>query len=104
MIGNGRTKSQCSQHWSRCLNPSIVKGRWGAEEDRHLLTLIDHFGPRHWAKIAREMVTRSDVQCRHRYMHLNDKKEAAQHSKYQLPSIENFLNAGRSLSPGRDAR
>jgi hypothetical protein len=97
LVGRGRTKSQCSQHWFRCLDPAIVKGRWGHDEDIHLLSLVAQFGPRNWAQIAAQMVTRSDVQCRHRYMHLRDRKEAAPHSKCQLPSIETFLKGDRSV-------
>jgi hypothetical protein len=96
-IGNHRTKSQCSQHWFRSLNPAIVKGRWDPEEDENLLQLIAKFGPGNWVRIARGMGTRSDVQCRHRYAHLckptPDSADPEQASERDFfPSIENLMN------------
>jgi hypothetical protein len=51
-VGNGRTRAQCAQRWFRCLNPSISKGHWNAQEDARLLQSIRIFGTNCWARIS----------------------------------------------------
>ena len=51
-VGCGRTKAQCSQRWSRGLDPSIYKGPWTEKDDAKLLNLVDQYGDRSWKKIA----------------------------------------------------
>jgi hypothetical protein len=100
LIGGTRTKAQCAQHWFRCLNPSIVKGRWSREEDEQLLALVDRYGARNWAKIARAMTSRSDVQCRHRYMHISQSRTEKGTERTPLPSIDHLLEGeARGNSP-----
>jgi hypothetical protein len=69
-VGNGRTRSQCSQRWIRVLDPRISRAPWTLAEDRALLRLIDAHGQKSWMKIATEIGNRSDVQCRYRYAQL----------------------------------
>lgn len=69
-VGNGRTRSQCSQRWLRCLNPKISKKSWTNDEDKQLKELVDTHGNKSWTKIASIMGNRSDVQCRYHYNHL----------------------------------
>ena len=66
-VGNGRTRSQCSQRWIRVLDPRIVKINWTQEEDIKLNKLVQIHGEKCWAKISHLMGNRSDVQCRYRY-------------------------------------
>lgn len=70
-VGNGRTKSQCSQRWIRGLDPSINKEQWTKEEDDRLIGLVAHFGEKCWTHIAGELGNRCDVQCRYRYKQLS---------------------------------
>jgi hypothetical protein len=98
VIGTGRTKSQCSQHWYRCLNPAMVKGRWDPEEDEKLRQMVEKFGPKNWVRIAKGMGTRSDVQCRHRYMNICKGKLDKMPGRMRLPSIESLLNSGERIS------
>ena len=72
-VGNGRTRSQCSQRWSRALDPKIVKEPWTEEEDSTLIQAVKDLGEHAWATIAKRISTRSDVQCRYRYFQLNKK-------------------------------
>lgn len=69
-VGNGRTRSQCSQRWLRCLNPKISKKSWTNEDDKQLKELVEQHGNKSWTKIAGIMGNRSDVQCRYHYNHL----------------------------------
>jgi hypothetical protein len=68
-VGGGRSRAQCGQRWLRCLDPSKKKDKWLPEEDQKLISLVELYGNRSWAKIARELGTRTDVQCRYRYIH-----------------------------------
>ena len=66
-VGNGRTRSQCKQRWSRGLNPSIRKDKWTPEEEARLLALINSNKYKSWSAISAHMGNRSDVQCRYHY-------------------------------------
>ena len=67
LVGNGRTRSQCSQRWSRCLDPQISREKWTKDEDKKLLQLVKIHGTRSWVKVAEQLEHRSDVQCRYHY-------------------------------------
>jgi hypothetical protein len=67
-VGSGRTRSQCSQRWLRVLDPRICKGQWTQEEDKRLLDLVTLYGEKSWMKISTKILSRSDVQCRYRYL------------------------------------
>lgn len=67
-VGGGRTRNQCSQRWSRVLDPKISKEVWTKQETEHLLELVDRYGTKCWMKIAAEMGNRCDVQCRYHYL------------------------------------
>jgi hypothetical protein len=66
-VGSGRNRAQCSQRWSRGLNPRISKRAWTAAEDQQLQDLVRQYGEKSWAKIASILGNRSDVQCRYHY-------------------------------------
>lgn len=102
-VGNGRTKSQCSQRWYRGLDPRINKESWNKSEDNNLLSLVEKLGTKSWIKIASYFPDRCDVQCRYRYTQLSKKHNIEQPpkiieyqymtKKYQtIPSIWSLLN------------
>ena len=66
-VGNGRTRAQCCQRWTRGLNPRISKNLWSYEEDMKLVHLVHTYGDKSWTRIASMMGNRSDVQCRYHY-------------------------------------
>ena len=66
-VGNGRTRSQCSQRWQRGLDPHLSKDQWSVAEEALLLQLVQYYGEKSWTQIAGKMGNRSDVQCRYRY-------------------------------------
>ena len=68
-VGNGRSRAQCGQRWLRCLDPNMKKDKWTQDEDAQLLRFVETYGEHAWAKIAKEMGSRTDVQCRYRYTH-----------------------------------
>ena len=68
-VGSGRTRAQCGQRWLRCLDPNKKKDKWSPEEDQLLLRMVEAYGEHAWAKIAKELEWRTDVQCRYRYKH-----------------------------------
>ena len=70
-VGNGRTRSQCSQRWIRVLDPRISKNQWTNEEEKKLLELVQTYGEKSWMRIANELGNRSDVQCRYKYRQLH---------------------------------
>lgn len=92
IVGDTRTRAQCSQRWFRGLDPRISKKRWSPEEDKKLLDFVEEYGETAWAKIANSMGNRSDVQCRYHYQQLKkmmrkpSKHMRSQHSssKYRV--------------------
>lgn len=69
-LGSGRNRAQCSQRWTRCLNPRISKKNWSEEENKQLEELVRVNGDKSWTKISALMGNRSDVQCRYHYRQL----------------------------------
>ena len=61
-----RCVNQCNQRWMRVLNPTIVKGKWSADEDRQLLSAVKQSAPRKWKQIATLLPGRTDIQVRYR--------------------------------------
>jgi len=66
-VGNGRSRAQCCQRWTRGLNPRISKDTWSFDENLRLVELVKTYGDKSWTKIASMMGNRSDVQCRYHY-------------------------------------
>ena len=73
-VGNGRSRSQCSQRLYRGLDPTISKFPWSLSEKQTLLALVSRFGDRSWTRIASKMGNRSDVQCRYKYKQLQKER------------------------------
>jgi hypothetical protein len=69
-VGNGRTRSQCAQRWTRVLDPRICKRQWTPQEDELLIRLVATHGEHAWMKVSADLKHRSDVQCRYRYAQL----------------------------------
>ncbi|CAN0519602.1 unnamed protein product, partial [Ectocarpus sp. 12 AP-2014] len=46
-----RNHIQCQQRWKKALRPGLVKGAWGVEEDKKLVTLIGQ-GFNNWSELA----------------------------------------------------
>jgi hypothetical protein len=66
-VGGGRSRAQCSQRWNRSLNPFIKKTQWSIVEEARLRELVMRFGFKAWTRIADEIGTRSDIQCRYHW-------------------------------------
>ena len=95
-VGNGRTRSQCSQRWHRVLSPSISRANWSKDEDDLLIRKVQEYGVKSWKRVSRELGSRSDTQCRYRYKQLCSHKkisiqETIPNEKKILPSIWSFI-------------
>ena len=90
IVGETRTRAQCSQRWFRGLDPRISKKRWSPEEDKKLIDFVEEFGETAWAKIASSMGNRSDVQCRYHYQQLKKQiRKPSKHLKSQHNTSKN---------------
>ncbi len=63
---SGRTERQCIYHYKTFLNPAVKQGKWTEEEEEQLKNLVDQYGEK-WAKIAKEISGRTDLQCSQHY-------------------------------------
>lgn len=64
---DGRSDLQCRERYLYALDPSINYGKWTAEEEQRLVLLVQKHPRGSWSKIAEEMGTRTDRQCRRHY-------------------------------------
>ncbi|KAK8892061.1 hypothetical protein M9Y10_029283 [Tritrichomonas musculus] len=109
-VGNGRNRAQCSQRWTRGLNPKISKKNWTVEDDKQLQELVELYGDKSWTKIANILGNRSDVQCRYHYRQLTNSNEEA-NNKIDPSSdggpgnskVPNEANTPNSLSSFRNS-
>lgn len=99
LVGNGRTRAQCSQRWNRVLNPAISKANWTAEEEEKLLKAVQIIGPKSWTRVAQQLGDRSDVQCRFKYFHIKKKlEEQGNNDVYMQQAIDMSQNEKLLLS------
>jgi hypothetical protein len=64
LMDNKYTPSQCSQHYNRVIQPSLLKkAKWDDEECEQLMEMYSIYGNR-WSQISEFMYGRSDIQCR----------------------------------------
>jgi hypothetical protein len=57
---------QCNERYTNILSEAVNSDKWSADEDEHLLRLIDLHGPK-WALISRAFHgSRTDNQCKRR--------------------------------------
>jgi hypothetical protein len=54
-VGNGRSSAQCSQRWSRNLNPQLKKTEWSVVEKQMLTEMAAKWGPRDGDKLLEEL-------------------------------------------------
>jgi hypothetical protein len=97
-VGNGRTRSQCSQRWQRGLDPRISRSRWSAGEEALLLQLVATYGKKSWIRISNALGNRSDVQCRYRFHQIQKGRTASDDGAPDGPG------AGPEDEPGADAQ
>ncbi|KAJ8361289.1 hypothetical protein SKAU_G00178140 [Synaphobranchus kaupii] len=67
-----RTEHQCQHRWLKVLDPDLVKGPWTKEEDEKVIELVNKYGNKQWAMVAKHLKGRLGKQCRERWHnHLN---------------------------------
>jgi hypothetical protein len=72
-VGRGRTKAQCAQRWRRSLDPALRRHRWLPVEDATLVVAVKRHGERAWNRVAADLKSRCDVQCRGRWKTIKDR-------------------------------
>uniref|UniRef100_A0A665WJP2 V-myb avian myeloblastosis viral oncogene homolog-like 2b n=1 Tax=Echeneis naucrates TaxID=173247 RepID=A0A665WJP2_ECHNA len=66
------TELQCQHRWFKVLDPELVKGSWTKEEDEKVIELVNMYGNKQWAMVAKHLKGRLGKQCRERWHnHLN---------------------------------
>lgn len=66
----GRDAIACQQRWRYLVESEgarKIRGRWTAEEDDHLASLVHEFGTRNWRAVASNLSGRLPKQCRERW-------------------------------------
>ncbi|OHT03947.1 hypothetical protein TRFO_28660 [Tritrichomonas foetus] len=81
-VGGNRGRAQCSQRWTRGLNPAISHDVWTPEENAKLLDLVAQHGTKSWMQISSLMANRCDVQCRYRFSKLRRQGETIQRREF----------------------
>ncbi|TNN78586.1 Myb-related protein B [Liparis tanakae] len=66
------SEHQCQHRWFKVLDPELVKGPWTKEEDDKVIELVNLYGNKQWAMVAKHLKGRLGKQCRERWHnHLN---------------------------------
>ncbi|XP_070815287.1 v-myb avian myeloblastosis viral oncogene homolog-like 2b isoform X1 [Chaetodon trifascialis] len=66
------TEHQCQHRWYKVLDPELIKGPWTKEEDEKVIELVNLYGNKQWAMVAKHLKGRLGKQCRERWHnHLN---------------------------------
>ncbi|KAK5873052.1 hypothetical protein PBY51_013697 [Eleginops maclovinus] len=66
------SEPQCQHRWFKVLDPELVKGPWTKEEDEKVIELVNQYGNKQWATVAKHLKGRLGKQCRERWHnHLN---------------------------------
>lgn len=66
------SEHQCQHRWGKVLDPELVKGPWTKEEDEKVIELVNRYGNKQWAVVAKHLKGRLGKQCRERWHnHLN---------------------------------
>uniref|UniRef100_H3CPG3 V-myb avian myeloblastosis viral oncogene homolog-like 2b n=1 Tax=Tetraodon nigroviridis TaxID=99883 RepID=H3CPG3_TETNG len=66
------TELQCQHRWCKVLDPELIKGPWTKEEDEKVIELVNLYGNKQWAMVAKHLKGRLGKQCRERWHnHLN---------------------------------
>uniref|UniRef100_A0A8C6T7M9 V-myb avian myeloblastosis viral oncogene homolog-like 2b n=1 Tax=Neogobius melanostomus TaxID=47308 RepID=A0A8C6T7M9_9GOBI len=66
------SEHQCQHRWGKVLDPELVKGPWTKEEDERVIELVNRYGNKQWAVVAKHLKGRLGKQCRERWHnHLN---------------------------------
>ncbi|XP_034023390.1 v-myb avian myeloblastosis viral oncogene homolog-like 2b isoform X2 [Thalassophryne amazonica] len=69
---SNHTEHQCQHRWFKVLDPELVKGPWTKEEDEKVIELVNLYGNKQWALVAKHLKGRLGKQCRERWHnHLN---------------------------------
>ncbi|CAL6038472.1 Myb-like_DNA-binding domain-containing protein [Hexamita inflata] len=71
-LSNTRTPMMCRQRWVRVINPNLVKGKWGKQEDYLLLKALKLTKFAKWQQISQQVPGRTDVQVRYRTIQNSD--------------------------------
>ena len=109
-VGNGRTRPQCLQRWTRTLNPKLNKDGWSKEEEQNLMSAVTNLGENAWTKVSKIVGTRSDVQCRYHYEQMRKGiPQMLQYSQTQsasrpssVPLIQSISLSPQSFAPSMD--
>ena len=56
-----RTHVQCRQRWKKVLTPGLVKGRWTADEDQLLASVVNK-GDKNWSNLSAQIPGRTSKQ------------------------------------------
>jgi hypothetical protein len=62
-----RSATQVAARWEKCINPSLMKGPFSAEEDQLIVQFVKEHGSHAWPKIRALLPHRSPKQCRERW-------------------------------------
>ncbi|TPX51208.1 hypothetical protein CcCBS67573_g10048, partial [Chytriomyces confervae] len=63
-----RGRLQCQSRWRQNLRPGLSKGKWNSLENQALQDAVQQFGTKNWVSVANAVGTRTEIQCRERYL------------------------------------
>eukprot|EP01028_Stygiella_incarcerata_P006349 TRINITY_DN2594_c0_g3_i1.p1 TRINITY_DN2594_c0_g3~~TRINITY_DN2594_c0_g3_i1.p1 ORF type:complete len:645 (+),score=149.41 TRINITY_DN2594_c0_g3_i1:62-1996(+) len=95
---DGRVGQQCLHRYEKGVRAGIRRSQWTKEEDKLLIMGVAVYGEGNWSQIAQHVPSRSDVQCRERYVNLL--RSDVSMSSWSSEEDERLLNAVREHGVG----
>ncbi|KAJ5070560.1 snRNA-activating protein complex subunit 4 [Anaeramoeba ignava] len=93
----GRSDLQCRERFTLVLNPTIKKGKWEMKELELFIEGVKKYHPPNWSKISTIVKSRSNKDCRSKWVHMEAHPEKfpiqiiSQLSEFS-ENIKKFLN------------
>jgi hypothetical protein len=67
-----KTHQQVVEHWTKVLDPTLMKGSWTRAEDQTIVEFVESHGTKSWSHLTTILPGRIGKQCRERWVnHLN---------------------------------
>jgi hypothetical protein len=82
-----RTDVQCRERYMNVLHPSLTHEIFSPEEDEILRLAVEQYGKGKWSLVAAKLPTRTDNQCRRRWMSMQTGKPDTMRKRPGRPKV-----------------
>jgi hypothetical protein len=102
----GRNENQCKSKWHSMSRKfaTNVGGTWTVEEEIKLVSAVDIYGGRNWAKVAADVPGRNEIQCCNKWQYLSKKATATTRGVWTVEEENKLASAVETFGTASWAR